>query len=393
MKCSSCGDENYEGAKFCRSCGAKLTGPAEAPVADEADFRQKDAHSYKCPSCGAPLAYSAEGGKLHCSSCDNDYDIEAIECAARENKEEFNWGQYKNGLSGEKLQGTVVYSCKSCGANIEADANTAATHCPYCDNEIVIEDRVDGGLKPNAIIPFKIDKKQLPALIKDYFKGKRLLPSHFFDEHKIDGLQGIYVPFWLFDAKLDGSIVMNAELVSHYNEGKYSCTKTSYFMLEREGSMDFSRVPADGSVRMNNDLMDSVEPFDFSELVDFDSAYLSGFVADRFDSDPDAELPRVTKRMLNSAVDALADTADGYTGVSLRSNGMDVVSASVKYALLPVYLLNCHYNGKLYRFAVNGQTGKVVGELPISKLKSFLYFIGSFAGGFAAAFLIALLLQ
>ncbi len=391
MKCSSCGEENYEGAKFCRSCGIKLS-PAAASADGPSEYRQKDAHSYKCPSCGAPLAYSAEGGKLHCSSCDNDYDIEALECAERENKESFDWGEYKKTLSSEKLQNTVIYSCKSCGANIEADANTAATHCPYCDNEVVIEDRVEGGLKPNAIIPFKIDKKQLPELIKGFFKGKPLLPSHFLDMHKIDGLQGVYVPFWLFDAELDGSVVLNGEIVRHYSKGQYNYTETAHYMLEREGSMDFSKVPADGSVRMDNDLMDSIEPFDYSELVDFNSAYLSGFIADRFDSDTDAELPRVTKRMMTSAVDAFEETAGEYSGVSLRSNGMDVVSASVKYVLMPVYLLNCHYKGKLYRFAVNGQTGKVVGELPISKLKGWLYFLASFVGGFAAAFLVALFL-
>lgn len=352
---------------------------------------------YKCPSCGAPLAFDAETGEVTCASCGNTVSIEALRALRESDGEErdFHWGDYKSGLNPEaKLDHTAVYVCQSCGAEIEADENTAATTCPYCGNNVVLDDRVGGGLRPNAVIPFHITKKQLPEVIRKFYKKKKLLPKDFFSENVVGKAQGVYVPFWLFDADMRGSVSLDATKVRTYRQGDYDCTKTSHYLLRRDGSMSFSKLPVDASTRMDDDLMDSVEPFDYSALTDFDPAYLSGYLADRFDSDPDAELPRAEARMRESAKQQFLSTAPGYQGVTLRSDaGLRLDRASVKYALLPVYLLNCEYRGKQYRYAVNGQTGKVVGELPISKGKKWAYFGLYFAIAFAAGFLVTLLPQ
>ena len=340
--------------------------------------------SYKCPSCGAPLRYTTTG-KMNCMSCGNAYEIEAIENMLPESDGEkgFDWGDYKKQFeaTAEKLRDSVVYICRSCGAAIETDRTTAATRCPYCDNEVLATDRLSGGLRPNSVIPFVIDKNEAVRRVKAHFLHKPLLPRSFLSAHKLGKIQGIYVPFWLFDADIAGDVDLDGTRVRFYSDKDYDYTETKHYLVQVSGSMRFSRIPVDGSAKMDDDLMDALEPFDYTGLKPFDAAYLSGFLADRFDEDPDKSLPRASERMESAVVSVLSsESDDGYNTLTLKRSRFDLHNTSVQYALLPVYLLNLEFGGKKYRFAVNGQTGKVVGELPVSKAISRLYF-----GGITAA--------
>ena len=336
---------------------------------------------YKCPCCGSVLKYvPTEDEKLTCQSCSNTFEISLLEELAGfdgKDNQTFEWGDYKKDYESnqEHLENIVTYICKSCGAEIEADQTTAATHCPYCDSEVVIGDRVTGGIKPNGIIPFKFGPDGLLERVKEFTKGKKLLPKNFFSTYKISQVQGVYVPFWLFDADMDGKVVLEGTRTRFFSDSKYNYTETSYYLSFNDGQIGFSKIPVDGSKKMDNDLMDSVEPFDFSELKEFDPAYLSGYLADRFDEDPDVSLPRASARMIESTVEQFRrSVARQYATVTLKHHDLHAQNANVKYVLLPMYLLNLEYDGKKYRFAVNGQTGKMVGELPICKKKKNLYF-------------------
>lgn len=355
-----------------------------------------DLQEYKCPACGAPLAFDPSSGDVKCAACGNVFKVESVVEAQSSNEitEEFNWGNYKNSLSSETLAETTVYQCQSCGAVVETDSTTVATKCPYCDNNIVLADRVSAGLKPNAVIPFKIEKKQVPELLRNFYRDKKLLPKNFFTENDIGKVQGVYVPFWLFESGVSGTVSYDATRVRVYVLGKEEITETSRFRLERAGNMHFNNVPCDASTRLDNDLMDSLEPFDYSAMVPFDGQYLAGFVADRFDSDPDAELPRAGARMIASANEAFKDTTGSYNMVSLHSSNFNLDNPEVKYVLLPVYILNCSYGGKTYRYAVNGQTGKVVGDVPTSYKQLAWRLAAAFgASTAAAAALLALIMR
>ena len=353
--------------------------------------------TYQCPSCGAPLRYDPNG-KLVCSSCSNEYEVDAVEAYAKANAGEgkdFDWGDYKKTFTenASHMEETTVYVCRFCGAAIETTATTAAMRCPYCDNEIIITDQIKGGLKPNAIIPFSVDKKAAMQAIKDTFKGKKLLPNDFAAEHKLGKMQGVYVPFWLFDSTVDGTMAFDGTRVRTYSDSNYNYTETSHYLITVDGFARYLKVPVDGSEKMDNDLMDALEPYQYDGLKAFDPAYLSGFLADRFDEDPDKSLPRASERMMKNATENFRDTAKpGYTTLTEKSRNLKLVDPGVAYALLPVYLLNLKYKDKNYRYAVNGQTGKVVGELPISKAKSFLYGLLIFLAGSSVSALIATLL-
>ncbi|MBP5452154.1 MAG: hypothetical protein J6Y16_07965, partial [Treponema sp.] len=121
-------------------------------------------------------------------------------------------------------------------------------------------------------------------------------------------------------------------------------------------------------------LMDSIEPFDYSKLKPFDSGYLSGFLADRFDSTPDSELPRAQGFIIDESVSHFRTTCKDYSVTKVSSNNLHLINPKVEYAMFPVYLLNCSYEGQDYHYAINGQTGKFTGEFPISKnKKKFIY--------------------
>ena len=329
--------------------------------------------SYKCKACGAPLRWDAEQELLVCDHCDSTFAADVFESEDKGDKEaEYDWSDYHE-EERERIEDTRVYKCKNCGAEIVTDMTTMAGKCPYCDNVLVMEPQMTGTLKPNAIIPFNVKQEKLKEIVKGFYKGKPLLPNNFISDHKIEEVQGIYVPFWLFDTLADGFMEYRATKVKHWSDSKYDYTETKYYDIYREGSMRFEKIPVDGSVKMDDGLMDGIEPFDYDKMVDFDPVYFSGFLADRFDATVDDSLPRVTRRVRQSVSDVFSDTIHGYTTVSESGGSVSMLDTSVKYALLPVYLIHATYNGKDYNFAVNGQTGKIVGNLPISKIKATLF--------------------
>jgi len=332
--------------------------------------------SFKCPNCGSPLLYDAETARFSCEYCGSDFSLEEVEHASANADAPFDWGDYAAGVSDEHLEGLISYVCRSCGAEVVTDAVTAATHCPYCGNVMVVEDNLSGLLKPNGVIPFRVDKKKLQEIVKNYCSGKPLLPRNFLTTHKIEEVKGVYVPFWLYNCKTDGSMTFNATRVRSWSDSRYYYTETSRYWVTCDGEMAFARVPADGSKRMDDALMDSVEPYDFSDLQPFAAGYLSGYLADRFDDDAEACLPRTDKRVKNSMAEAFRSSLHGFSTAVPVANNIRLIEPSVSYVLLPVYLIRASYNGEEYQFAVNGQTGKMTGNLPVSKGKYWGYFFG-----------------
>lgn len=348
---------------------------------------------YKCPKCGAPIKFSPNSQSITCDYCSNTFDLSEIKTDdEQEETESFDWGDYKKNLSNEKLSDTLVYSCTSCGASIETDSTTMATVCPYCNNNVVLNKNAAAGLKPNLIIPFKIKKEEAHNILKNFYNKKKLLPKDFFTKSRIGEIKGVYVPFWLFDSELKGSVVFHGEKKRTYTSGSNSYEETKVFKLTRAGRMKFKKIPVDASVKMDNALMDSLEPFDYSQITEFNKKYLAGYLADRFDSDPDTELPRAEKRMLNKAIKLFQESTHGYVNVRAKEKNLQIENPNVTYAMLPVYILDCEFESKTYRYVINGQTGKIVGDLPIAFPKVILWSLISFFMAFGILTIIHILL-
>ena len=271
--------------------------------------------------------------------------------------------EWENG----EADGLRSYVCKSCGGEIVGDETTAATSCPFCDNPIVMMGQFSGSLKPDYVIPFKVDKKAAKAALKKHYEGKRLLPKVFKDENHIDEIKGIYVPVWLFDADADANIRYKATKVRAWSDQNYDYTETSFYAVSRGGKIGFERVPVDGSSKMDDTLMESIEPFNFSEAVNFQTAYLAGYLADKYDVDSEQSIGRANERIKKSTENEFAATVQGYATVTPEATSIRLQNGKAKYALYPVWLLNTTWNGEKYVFVMNGQTGKFAGDLPLDK--------------------------
>ncbi len=352
-----------------------------------------DLQEFKCPSCGGAVKFNSHLQKMKCPYCDTEYEMDALhELETAINEEEikedsFNWNtQGAERMSEEDTSGLRSYICNSCSGEIVTDSTTAATSCPYCSNPVVMQEHLSGMLKPHVVIPFKLDKKQAIDAYKKHLHGKKLLPDVFKDQNHIDEIKGIYVPFWLYDADVHGSAQYKATKVRHWSDSKYDYTETSFYSVFRGGNISFEKIPVDGSTKMADDLMESIEPYDFSEAVDFSTAYLSGFFADKYDVDAEKSIIRANERIKQSTSDALASTISGYTTVTNTGSNVNMLNGNTKYALYPVWLLNTTWNGEKFTFAMNGQTGKFVGNLPVDKKKEKKCYALSAILGSAAAF-------
>jgi len=355
---------------------------------------------YKCPCCGGAIGFDSSIQKMKCPYCDCEFEMEAL--AAYDNDlnsqpaDDMNW----NTNAGDSWQpgeedGLRVYVCQSCGGEIVGDETMAATACPYCDNPVVFKGQFSGALKPDLVIPFKLDKNAAKAALKKHYEGKRLLPKVFKDQNHIDEIKGVYVPFWLFDTDTQGYVRYKGTRTRHWSDSRYNYTETSYFAVNRAGMVGFENVPVDGSTKMADDLMESIEPFNMAEAVDFQTAYLAGYLADKYDVSAEESINRANERIKKSTEDAFKTTVQGYETLIPEYSSVSFNNGRARYALLPVWLLNTTWKGKKYTFAMNGQTGKLVGDLPLDKsaYKKWLFGLGIAltAACFAATYLFWLL--
>lgn len=327
---------------------------------------------YKCPACGGAIGFDPKIQKMKCPYCDTEYELETLKAYDRELKnelpEDFNWETQAGGeWSEDETKDMTVYGCKSCGGEIIVDGTTSATACPYCDNPVVVMGRFTGALRPDYIIPFKLDKKAAKEGLYKHLSNKKLLPKIFKDRNHIDEVKGLYVPFWLFDAMAQADIRYKASRVNHTSDSKYNYVTTSYYTVTRSGETKFEKVPVDGSEKMDDDLMESIEPFDFKDAVDFQTAYLAGYLADKYDVDEKTSMERANERIKESIEDEFLKTVEGYGTVIAENTSVRLKNGEAKYALYPVWILNTIWNGEKYTFAMNGQTGKFVGDLPMDR--------------------------
>lgn len=324
---------------------------------------------YKCPSCGGAIRFDSETQNMKCPYCDTEFEVESLkqmdEAIQAEPREDLSWdtAPQSDWQDGEE-DVLEEYVCQSCGGQILTERTTAATNCPYCGNPVVLGQRVAGSLKPDHIIPFQLDQKAAEEALKKHFTGKPLLPKTFKNESHIHQIKGVYVPFWLYDADADAAIRYRATRVRMWSDSNYNYTATSYYSVHREGCLSFSGVPVDGSAKMDNTLMESLEPYDLSKAVDFQTAYLAGYLADKYDVTAKESEPRANDRIRTSVEQIFRDTVLGYNSVIPEHSAIRLSDGKVRYALYPVWLLTTQYRGQNYKFAMNGQTGKLVGDLP-----------------------------
>ncbi len=373
--------------------------------------------TYQCPNCNGRLVFDGSEGKLRCEFCSSLFtpqEIEALYAAKQEQadakvsgdrKDEIDSTQVsaaaastseathvqpaKTELTGDPIQDYIAqskwssaetdnlraFNCPACGAQLLVDQVTAVTSCPYCGNNAVVPGQLSDVLKPDYVIPFKLDRDAAIAALNSFYGGKPLLPDSFTANNHIEEVQGVYVPFWLYTGTVKASASFDAMNMRTWSDSKNQYTDTDHFDLYREGTMKFQGVPVDGSTKMPDAHMDAIEPFDYSEMVPFSVAYLPGYITDRYDLDVQECNDRATRRVTSTALEEMEGTASGYMEINTSSHSEKVTWTHIAYALLPVWMLHTKWNGTDYLFAMNGQTGKLIGDLPIDKGKKTKRFL------------------
>ncbi|MBE5811643.1 MAG: hypothetical protein E7318_12030 [Clostridiales bacterium] len=337
--------------------------------------------AYQCPNCASPLIYDGTSGKMVCTACDSQFDQEIIELPnTPADSGTVDITVPTEGYTAGDTAQLQAYNCKTCGAELITESTTTATECPYCGSPTILPDRIDGGIRPEMVVPFVITREQAQEMFHGYFKGKALLPNLFKKDNQIAEMRKLFVPCWLFDCEARGSVVYDAEKESSYTDGDEEVTEVEHYIVRRGGSMSFENIPVDGSVKMDDKISESLEPYNLTKAVAFTPAVLSGAMADHADVDADACEARAVNRATGSFKSALQDTIDGYTSISEKSSSVHVAGSKVTPVLLPVWLITTVKDGKTYTFAINGQTGRLTCNVPTAKGKAFLWGAVSFAG-------------
>lgn len=337
---------------------------------------------YKCPNCGGNIKFDPSNQQFKCENCDSVFTSEQLKSYsdminACEQKSNYEFVSASGGAVMDNVNG---YICKSCGAQLITDETSSASECPYCGNPVVLAERLSGVNRPDCVIPFKLSKDDAKNALKNFYKGKVLLPSVFKSENRIKEIKGVYVPFWLFDSDADVNITFEATREKKWSDSDYDYTETSYYNVLRAGTAGYENIPVDGSSKMPDEYMEGLEPYSYADMTGFDPAFLSGFMADKYDVDAEASFPRAKQRIENACIESFEKTVKGFDTVRPVNSCIRTLNGKYRYALLPVWMFTTKFAGKNYTFAVNGQTGKVSGELPIDKKKLGLIFGGITAG-------------
>lgn len=306
---------------------------------------------FKCKNCYGNVVYSPEKRKMYCPYCESEESHELKPATDSSN----------------------MSMCPDCGGQVPVEEHTAATQCPYCSNYLIFEQRVEGDYLPKMLIPFQMGKEGCKKLIREKFKKKVFAPTDFLSEVRLNSMQGTYVPYWFYDYDVNADYQGEGTKVRSWSSGDMRYTETSYYDVRRNVDVNFRNIPVDASVSMPDDVMDLMQPYNYNQLVDFYPKYLSGFYAEKYNM-PATELEsRAQKKMSTDTAALVKGQVSGYGNVRQVRNDITINKAERKYGFLPVWKYMYSYNGKEYPFYVNGQSGKIVGTVPVSAKKVWAY--------------------
>lgn len=333
--------------------------------------------TYKCPNCGAAMEFDSTLGALKCAGCGESITVEEYQknygsLYERDEQEEQMSSQNDEGAEGtQNFAGNMkVFHCQSCGAELVADEYTSATICSFCGNPSLVEERLQGAFQPKLVIPFKINREQAKNIYRGWVKKGLLTPRSLATSATIEKITGVYVPFWLYDFNAETQMHANAEKVRTERHGDTEYIHTDHYKVYRDVEADFIKVPADASEKMDDSTMDKLEPFNYGEIVPFSMPYLSGYFSEKYNYTADDMRNRVEKRINNYITNIARSTMNQYSSVSVVSNDVSLHGKGSSYALLPVWMLNYRFQGKEFQFVLNGQTGKIVANRPVSRQRA-----------------------
>lgn len=332
--------------------------------------------TYKCPNCGGGLLFEPETQKYKCEYCLSRFAQEDLERQVFEEGTGIEDDAGKDDAADE----AAVYSCPSCGAEVVTDSTTAATFCYYCHNPVILSGRLRGEYLPDCVVPFGIDRKQAEKSFREWIGKKRYVPRAFYSSGQIEKLTGVYFPYWIFRCRIDGKLSAQGTKLRSWTAGNMRYSERKTYQVERQGQVKIDYVARNAIQRADSRLCEGVLPYSREGIKSFSMGCLSGFVAEKRDRGKEEFIPEVYQEVKDFALSRLKESAGGYTELKVSQQTADVLDARWDYGLFPVWTLTYKgpEDGKVYYFAMNGQTGKICGELPVDGGKLFGLFISVF---------------
>lgn len=346
---------------------------------------------YKCPDCGADMAFDSRKGSLSCESCGRTLSVDEYKEPEEELEGSFQEFTEQTFTSTFGEEEAAQYQCSNCGAVLITGPDTAATTCSFCGAPMILGDRLTGNLAPSKVIPFSINKEQAQDAFRKWCRGGLLTPKDFMTAERVKNITGIYVPFWLYDLNGRGEAHADCTRTRSYESGEYIYTETRHYDVYRKVDLNYLKVPCDASEKMNDGLMDKLEPFHYNNLQDFKAPYLAGYVAEKYNYTDKDLFPRVKDRVERYVADYIRSTINGYSSTLIRQQWTDIKQRNAYYALLPVWMICYDYKDSEHIFAMNGQTGKIAGTPPFSRSRIFAWFGAVSAGVFLLLELITII--
>ncbi len=328
-----------------------------------------DASQYKCPNCSAELNFDPVSQQLKCDFCRSEFTMEQIKGIYAELEQEAPAPEITAAANQEFEAHTNLYHCASCGADIMAEDNTTATFCYYCHSPVILAGKLTGSFRPDKIIGFRLTRDNAVDAFQKWIKKRYFVPSDFKSAQQMNKITGLYVPFWVADCDVRAEYSGIGKQTRSWTSGDYRYTETKEFAVERCARIVTRGIPADGESKIDDTLMESIEPYNYNELEDFSMSYMTGFFADKYDVDKAAVFPRIRDRAVRAGNGVIQGSLAGYSSVYVQHQNYSVEKTNWQYIMLPVWFMTYNYKGQIYEFAINGQTGKLAGTPPLDKKK------------------------
>ncbi|AIN94102.1 hypothetical protein H0R90_08330 [Treponema putidum] len=345
--------------------------------------------NYKCPSCGAPISFDPKTGGFKCGYCFSSYTEEEL-TKYMEGLKEKKEGYEENSSSetGESSGDGKIkqYHCNNCGAEVVVGDTSSTAFCYYCHSPVVLSDRLKGDFKPDKIIPFKIDKKEALKHFASWVKGKSYVPADFTSTGTQEKMTGIYLPHWQADVTADVDYHATGLKISTTRSGNTEYTKTDKYKIDRTGKIELDKFQELAFTKIDKTLINAISPYDLKNQKDFSQGYLAGFSSEQYDIKKEDIEPIIKGRAEDYTKGLIQDSTDYGGSIEDEQDNTSYTVKNYNYVLLPSWILTYLYKGKTYVFAVNGETGKATGELPVNKSK--LALVSGIISGILAALLL-----
>ncbi len=317
--------------------------------------------SYKCPSCGAGLSFKPELNKFRCDYCLSEFtEAEISNLYKQEDIKE------KSLVDQSHL---ASYTCNSCGATVVTDDTTTSTFCYYCHNPVILSDRLAGDFMPDKMIPFSIDKEKAQSIFLDWVKKYKFVPKDFYSQSQLEKITGIYLPYWWADCQVDVDYLGNLNKEKIYTKDNTQFSEVSTYEIVRKARVNINNVEHLAFNKIDENLLNGIAPYAEDKAIGFSMPYLSGFFAEQYNISQEGVLNKIEKEVRNNSKTLVIESVDDRKNLTEISSQIDIKDTEVNYTLLPAWILTYNYANKTYVFAVNGQSGKPFGELPLDNKK------------------------